>query len=239
MLDEGAGRGFWLAVVASVFIHGVAGGAIVWAQSKQPAPIRFIESMPVQLVKLGKKRDPELLPRLVEPPPPPPAPEGISLAQKDPSKDRKADKKPEKKVEKRELSSAAQRLLDAQPSAMERALAKVETDEGDPEGDVAGTTTDPAQAAAGYQKALIIAIRREYVLPEAIPPSQRSLLRARVWLVIAPSGAITEFKFTESHPNTLFTGALEKLLQTVKLPSPPSEIAQTVGKDGVELVFRP
>lgn len=226
-----------MAVVASVVVHGVAGGAIVWAQSKQPAPLHFIESMPVQLVKMGKKRDPELLPRLTAPEPPPPAPEGVSLAPKDPKQDPK--KKPDKSQEKRELSDAARRLLDSRPSAMDRALAKVETDEGDPEGDAAGTTTDPAQAASGYQRALIVAIRSAYVLPEAIPQSQRALLKARVVLFIAPSGAISEFKFTQKHPNTLFMGALEKILESLQLPPPPKELAAQVAEDGVEIVFSP
>ena len=39
----------------------------LYAQSLKPPPPKLLSSIPVQLVQLGKKRDPKLLPRAITP----------------------------------------------------------------------------------------------------------------------------------------------------------------------------
>ena len=69
-----ASSGFvgWVAV--SVLIHGGAVGGVVYAQTLKPPRVDLQEAIPVELVRLGKPRDPKLLPRLAPPPPPAPPP---------------------------------------------------------------------------------------------------------------------------------------------------------------------
>jgi outer membrane biosynthesis protein TonB len=227
-------RGFWLTAFLSLGIHVGIGAAALYAQPKRQT-IDLNRAIPVQLVKLGKKRDPALLPRIYEPPPPP-KDEGVALAKDEPT----PPPKDEKKKSKDELSDAAKRLLDSD-KRLDEALRKVTPDdpEGDESGSELGTTSDTSNAAAGYIAEIGRALQSNYRLPEAIPASQRKFLKARVLLFIEPNGKVREFSFVEAHPNNLFMGALESLLKTVHLPPPPKAEAKRFQNEGVEVVFRP
>ena len=231
-------RGFAVVVVVSVLLHASAFGAYLYRESHQPPRPVFERSIPVQLVKLGKKRDPKLLPRIQQDAPaaPPPS-EGIALETKPKDKDDKPQPKDAKAAKEPELSKAAQRVLDS--TALDRAVSKIADEpEGDPDGDVHGTTTDASHAAAGYQGAIIRAIKAKYRLPEAIPAAKRPFLKARVVLYIEKDGHVSRFEFVEAHPDTLFMGALETLLRSMTLPPPPPALAETCA-NGVEVVFAP
>src|SRR5687768_7683738 len=71
-------RGFYAAVIFSVVLHAAGVGGAVYASRKPDIP-KLDSAIPVQLVKLGKKRDPKLLPRKVDEPPPPPPEEAVKL----------------------------------------------------------------------------------------------------------------------------------------------------------------
>lgn len=229
-------RGLALAIGASIVVHGAG---VAWAlSSPKVEPRRAIESaIPVQLVKLGKKRDPNLLPRLTAEPPPP-APDTVKLdTGKDPAPSASPRERPKKTDDK--LSDAARRLLE-RDNALDRALERVEEPEGDPEGDVGGTTTDATNAAKGYEAQVARVLKSKYSVPEAIPAGQRQFLRARVILFIDRSGAISRFEFVERHPNTLFMGALENMLGgSLQLPPPPASEAARYASDGLEVAFSP
>ncbi len=228
-------RGFWLTAILSLLVHAGIGAAALYAQPKRQT-IDLNRAIPVQLVKLGKKRDPKLLPRIYEPPPPP-KDEGVALAKEEKSQPTPKD---ERKKSKDELSDAAKRMLDSD-RRLDEALRRVTPDdpEGDPSGSEFGTTTDTTNAAAGYVAEIGRALQSNYRLPEAIPASQRKFLKARVLLYIEPNGKIREFAFVEEHPNQLFMSALDSLLKTVQLPAPPAAEAKRFQNDGVEVVFRP
>lgn len=233
-----ANRGFVIVVVGSLFLHTAAVGAVLYNQHSRPAVVDVRDAIPVQLVALGKKRDPKLLPRKVqEAVAAAPEDKGIALDKNsepvDPNK-KPGEKKPEKK-----LSNAAERLLEGRDSKLEEALDKLDEREGDPDGDIHGTTTDNTNAAAGYQRAIIKALQTNYRLPETIPSSQRQFLKAQVLLYIENDGTISKYEFAESHPNEMFMGALDALLKSIKLPPPPASEAKSYADNGVLVIFRP
>lgn len=232
-------RGFTITLVVSFLLHGAGVGAAMYVGRQRPAP-RLDNAIPVQLVKLGKKRDPKLLPRKVqEAQPPPPPDEGIKLDTGDkakPPEPKEKTKKPPQAKEP-ELSDAAKRMLDQ--SKIDEALKRIEDPEGDPSGSEYGTTTDPTNAAAGYQLEIGQVLQANYRLPQAIPASQRQFLRASVVLFIERNGRIARYEFVERHPNTLFMGALEQLLSSITLPPPPKDLASQVKEGGIEVIFRP
>jgi len=226
-------RGLMLGIGVSVAVHG-AGVAWALSGSSKVEPPRIIQNaIPVQLVKLGKKRDPELLPRKVTEAPPPP-PDTVKLDTGQPVPTAAPVDKPKHTDQ---MSDAAKRLLDRE-TKLDRALEKVEA-EGDPEGDEEGTTTDTTNAARGYEASVAKVLKSNYQLPEAIPAGQRQFLLAKVVLYIEANGKLSRFEFEERHPNTLFMGALESMLSNIQLPPPPPSEAARVASDGLLVVFRP
>ena len=252
-----AHRGFFGWLFASLVVHGGAVGGVVFAQSLGPARIDVAQSIPVELVQLGKERDPRLLPRIAPPPPPAPPPEPAAPPPPEPpppaepppppadavSLDtEQAPKKPKKrtKPKKPQLSKAAQRLLNAGPeNRLDSALKRLSEREGSPDGSPNGRSTDSARAAEGYQRAVAAALKEAYVVPAPIPAAQRRFLKATVVLFIDRNGRITKFDFAERHGNKLFMSALEKLLTTLQLPKPPRSLRRQVSNDGVVVIFDP
>ena len=228
---------FMVMVGLSIFLHGSAVAGLALLKEDTKPRIDLSRAIPVQLVKLGKKRDPKLLPRMVRNAPPPKA-EGIALdtGKKKPTPKKKPQKSPPK-AEK--ISDAARRMLES--NALDNALDKFsnEEPEGDPDGDIDGTTTDSTHAAAGYHRDIVKTLKAKYRVPTVIPPSQRQFLKARVVLFIEANGRISQFEFIERHPNKVFMRALDSLLKTVQLPSPPRRQAAAYRRDGVEIIFRP
>jgi outer membrane biosynthesis protein TonB len=233
-----ANRGFSFVVFFSIVLHSLAIGGALYAQHSTPRIDIARVSIPVELVQLGKRRDPKLLPRLVEeqkaeaPPD-----EGVPLETKNTPPEEKSSKK--KKEKQPKLSDAAKKLLEGKTDALDRVVKKMEEREGDPEGDVNGTTTDPTKAAQGYMKAIISTLKGNYRLPETIPASQRQFLRASVVLFIDRDGSILRYEFTQRHPNELFMAALDSLLKSIKLPPPPAAQAQSLHDTGIEVIFKP
>ncbi len=223
-------------VVLSLLLHGGAFAAISYAQwLKAPRP-QIQNAIPVELVKLGKPRDPNLLPRKVRPPPPPPD-EGINLDTKNSKKPPPKRRKPEKTQDK--MSDAARRLLEARPDPdLDKALAKIEEDEGAADGSIYGTTTDPNKAAKGYAAKVSALLHQRYSVPELIPKAQRRFLVAEVILYVESSGRISRHEFIKEHPNKLFMNALVRLLKTTTLPPPPKELASQYRREGLAIRFK-
>jgi hypothetical protein len=229
-------RGLAIGIGVSILVHGA--GVAFAISTSTPTPPRVVESaIPVQLVKLGKKRDPNMLPRLTAEPPPP-APDAVKLDNGKPPEPSASPRERPKRTDDK-LSDAARRLLE-RDSALDRALAKVEDQEGDPEGDPSGTTTDATNAARGYEAEVARVLKSRYAIPEAIPAGQRPFLKARVVLFIDRGGGITKFEFVERHPNALFMGALETMLgSNLRMPPPPASEAQRYATQGLEVSFKP
>jgi len=228
---------FTVTIILSILVHTSAVAGFALLKKDEKPRIDLSRAMPVRLVKLGKKREPKLLPRIVRSAPPPKS-EGVALETKNSKKESKENAK-EKPAPKKEISAAARALLES--SAMDAALDKFsdEAPDGDPDGDVDGTTTDKAHAAAGYHRDIVKTLKSHYRVPTVISPSQRRFLKARVVLFIEANGRISKFEFIESHSNKVFMRALDSLLRTVQLPPPPRKQAQVYRRDGVEIIFRP
>lgn len=230
-----ANRGFVWVVGVSLVLHGGIIGGVILAQALKPARPPPTRAIPVELVRLGKKRDPALLPRKVAPDyAPPPAPDAVSLDTGNKSTPNKKDKTAPK-----QMSDAAKRLLEGADNRLDKALSKIEEPEGDPDGDPMGTTTDAANAAQGYAAAILRTLKGNYKLPDTIPAGQRQFLKARVVLYVERDGRIRDFQFIEEHPNKLFMGALETMLKTLQLPAPPKDIEAAMRETGVEVIFKP
>lgn len=237
-----ANRGFVAIIAVSLLAHVGAIAVVLYKQNRRPTVVDVSNAIPVQLVALGKKRDPKLLPRKVEElPAAAPPDQGVALdtgktdTPPDPSKVKPKQEKKLSDAAKRLLEGTADRKLDAAldklPDPSER--------EGDPDGDIHGTTTDNANAAAGYQRAIIKALQSSYRLPETIPASQRQFLKAQVLLYIERDGTIAKYEFVEKHSNDMFMGALDVLLKSIKLPPPPASEAASYSENGVLVIFRP
>ncbi len=233
-----ADRRFSWVLGLSLLVHAGAIGGAVFAQSLRPPRPEPVRAMPVELVRLGKPRDPKLLPRIPASGTPAPAdPAAVPL-----ETGKKAAPTPAA-TRAPKLSAAAERLLQgAQADALdpvERAVQKLaEPPEGREDGDPAGTAS-AANAASGYVAQVGRALKENYRLPETIPSGQRQFLNARVVLYLERDGRIARFEFLEKHPNQLFIGALEALLTSLKLPPPPRELARQYADSGLEVVFKP
>lgn len=239
-------RGFGLAVAASLVAHAAGIGAVVYAQARKPPRPKLSEAIPVQLVRLGKPRDPKLLPRKVAPPPPgpkeapaPPAPPQKPTSGPNVALDRKTEEQPSRATEP-ELSEAAKRLLQqGADRELDEALRRLEEPEGSPLGAPEGTTTDPQGAIDAYTQEVQRRLQGQYAIPKTIPAAQRPFLEAEVVLYINRDGSVRRFEFVKRHPNEQFISALEALLRTIELPPPPSEKASEVSNEGMWIRFRP
>jgi hypothetical protein len=206
---------------------------------------RIQDAIPVELVQLGKPRDPRLLPRKVKPPPPPPpssAPEPTAPAVPDAVPlESKADPQPAPKPQREpELSAAARRLLEqAEDRRLDEALAKLEEPEGSPEGFAGGTTTDPSAQGDAYLAEVRLRLQQAYSLPETISAAERPFLEAVVLIRVAGDGSIVDFEFTQTHPNRQFMGALRALLERITLPAPPAAQARDIRRTGIQIRFKP
>ena len=233
--SKAVNRSFKWVLGVSLGLHFGVFGAVVFAQSRQPK-IKIHDTIPVELVKLGKPRDAALLPRIARSAPPPPADDTVAL-----DTDKKKDKptKAPDKTKAPELSDAARRMLDtAADDRLDSALAKIEEPEGALDGVADGTTTDPARAARGYEALVAASLKQAYQLPEMLK-SQQQFLSAEFMLYIESDGRISRHELVKRHPNELFMSALESLLKSHRLPAPPRELARRYRDEGVLVRFKP
>ena len=207
-------RGFSGWVIASLLLHGSLVGGVVYAQSLQPPRIDLSDAIPVELVQLGERRDPDLLPRKAPPAPPPaePPPPEVPVAEPPPPaeppetavplettppppKPEPAKKKPPPaKKPPPTLSKAAQKLLGGRTSddgRLDDAISRLEKAQGDPNGSRLGTTTDSSKIAAeGYtqQRSDRGAQSPRTRCRPPFPSAQRRFLKATVVLHIDRNG---------------------------------------------------
>ncbi|MEM1022612.1 MAG: TonB C-terminal domain-containing protein [Myxococcota bacterium] len=230
-------EGFAYVVSGSAVLHGLLIVASIAFSQWRPAPA-FQDALPVELVQLGKPRDPNLLPRKVRRPPPPESKPAV-VGQDTPQPDAvpvEAKQTPPKTTQPRKtspkLSDAARQLLGASDSRLDDAFAKIEEPEGSPEGFEEGNTTDPNAQGDVYAARVQAAMKAAYKLPSTISPLERASLRAQFRVWIGASGQVLRYEVVEAHSNQQFIGAITGMLKTVKLPAPPSEIASAYAREG-------
>lgn len=234
--DATRGLVTWTALALSAHVGAVA---LFLVTVTEPRVNLELESMPVELIRLGTPRDPKLLPRRVRPPPStrterrPPAPsnqQGVALEGPEPKKAKPA-KRP------RKLSQAARDLLEGGDTDLDSLLEKA-VPEGQEDGFRNGTASDATFAANAYEAKVKAALDEAYELPLAVQAQSR-FLNAQVAIFIDRSGRIARYEFIRRHDSKPFMSALERMLKTIKLPPPPAELASTYRKNGLEIHFSP
>lgn len=254
-----ARQGFGPLVAGSAALHVALFAAVAIAAGGRSTPPLDLQALPVELVTLGKPRDPKLLPRKVRPPPPAPEPapappsgeSGSAAPTKDAvaleieKKAAEAKKKEEaRKAEKpskqkRRLSAGARRLLEGGGrDDIDDVLERFEEPEGAEDGFVDGTTTDPSASANAYEAHVKAALKRNYELPAHLQ-ARKQFLEAVVVLYIGPDGKILRHEFVQRHANEQFMAALEKLFATLELPPPPKDNARRYREEGLGIRFKP
>jgi TonB family protein len=234
---DGSG-GHAAGIFVTVLLHGLlVVGAIVGPGEDKvvEAPRDFVVA---KLVRLGKPRPKELLPRIVEPAPAAaPLPAAVKVTENVeaapiPKKDKEEPKKPEppKKDDPAAMKKASDRA---------RLLAQqAEEAEGDPTGSAKG---DAARAAAGdrYITEVNDVIKGEWRTPKGmISDAELKGLTAVVRIRIATNGRVTSAKITRSSGNRFFDDSITETFARVrKLPVPPPEIADSAVRSGFEIEF--
>lgn len=204
-----------------------------------------LEQKPIKasLVRLGKKRDEKMLPRMeAETTPPPPAqkqevkvpvPAPPDNAVKIPTKDAKPDKTAAKDEGAKDGKKSLFNAL-----AQAGKAAKPEELEGDPDGDKDGDSA--IQEGERYFGLLKAVVRRNYDVSNTIDESERIRLKANVVLRIGSGGELVDVSLSKPSGNELFDSAvIGAVKKAAPFTAPPENLRAALKKDGVELVFSP
>lgn len=206
-----------LLVNASIFV----GMGLASLHDEEPEKNPEPPSISVELVALpilGKEKEPDALPRIVQPPPPPePETDAVNLARKK-AEEEEEQKKKKAEEKKRELADEKKRLdeeekkIEAEKKkqeqkerkdrekAMRRALNNVpdpRADEDSPEGfkngDANGSSNDPASllAKSAYINLLSLVLQRQFEVPATLSEGERKRLEAHVFLKLDETGKLT------------------------------------------------
>ena len=225
-----------LVVSASVHV-GIVLGVIVWSSIAHTAnsaePQKFIAT---KLVKLGKKRDKTLLPRIPSTPPPA-AREAVSLdTPKEPvKKSAEADQK--------QVPTAQERLtqMSSLSNALERVRKTADQPEGDPEGVEGGEVTDASQAIIGMKFATEISrCVKENFTVEGMDETKAKRLSATILVRVKPNGRLFDPKVQASSKNRIFDASVLAAAQKCgKVSPPPKELEEQLHRQGILFVFKP
>jgi TonB family protein len=211
-----------------------------------PPIVRDDHAIAAKLVRLGKPRDPALLPRKQEePPPPPPAPKSAPVPTPAPDPSPSVAAKPAPSVPVAAAPPAAKpdptRKLDdimKRFSADNAAKAKQEEAIGALDGDREGDA-ERAEEGDRYLALVQKRIQDRYELPATIPDAERVGLVTVVVIHIDAAGKIYAAEVQDASSNPSFDAAVQAAIQrTATVPPPPEHMRARV-KKGVGLRFRP
>lgn len=204
-----------------------------------------LEQKPIKasLVRLGKKRDDQLLPRKEEEPPPPAqkveevavaAPKPPDNAVKIPTKDAKPE--PSKAEKKDGAKDAKKSLFDAFNKTGKQG--KPQELEGEADGDPNGDSAK--QEGERYFGLLNSVVKRNYDVSSTIDEAERRRLRAEVALRIGAGGELIEVTLTRPSGNELFDSAvIAAVKKAAPFSAPPEHLRDSLKKAGVAFVFTP
>ncbi|MBT6488382.1 MAG: TonB family protein [Deltaproteobacteria bacterium] len=225
--------------------------AAVLGHAHDPAPKNVVVT---KLVRLGKKRPDDMLPRLLKEKPPAPAAKKppvkkvepkpkpaekvIPIKKPDAPKQPKAKKEPPK-----ENALDRARKMNNVSSALDRLRsAKGEEEaEGDPKGSQKGTVSDLSLAILGnkYMTEISDCLQSVWNV-EGLSESQTAGLSAKIGIWVSSRGKFVRHQIEGSSGVAAFDRAVEKAVQKCGgVSAPPSAIRKVVGRDGIEIVFRP
>lgn len=232
----------------------------VLGESKEPAP-----TQKPMLVRLGKPRPSEWLPRKPTAPPVPPAAKtapvaapGEKSAPLPPQPEaRPTPPKPEPKPEAKPAPTPA-----AAPATQAAAPRDAKQDSKAKLDDImkrfqAGAIAGPAEEFPGqldghaegdsdraegeaYYALLEKRVKDQYKLPATISERERMYLNATVRIFIEANGRISRSQIVQGSGNATFDSALEAAVQRASpVPPPPPHLVKLLAREGVDLNFRP
>ena len=230
----------WPAVVASVVVHAVLGGAALYGRG----PVIDVGQQPImaRLVRLGEPRPKELLPRKEEPPPSEPGPEAAPAAAPPApaapaarpgpaAKAVAATKAPPRPAKERTGAASGGRRLSSVLSGMKQELAA-----GSPDGDPLG---DSSEAIGDQYLAQVVrALRQNYRVPSTIGEQERLYLKGTIVLFIEPDGRVLRHEFVTRSGNPVFDEALERAVRDTRLPPPPADARDAYRRRGLQVDFK-
>lgn len=240
------GRGLNLAVAASLVLH--VGAFAAW-QFSGPAEGKKVDLdkavVHTRLVKLGKKRDDQLLPRIDAQKAPPPAPPPKAPVNNTPKPT--AAPKPKPKVVDR-------------TSTMQNALSKLESDKRDPtntladrianrlgtpsdEGDENGSKVGTAitgRMRADYFDHLHAKVQNHFAVPNVLDDAERIRLRAELHIRVGPNGQLLGARLAKPSGNSAFDNAvLSAAKSAAPFSGPPLPLRAEMRDEGVLLEMCP
>jgi len=227
-----------LSVAISVGAHlcAIVAGLLIASANASPRLIVPSKALVAKLVRLGKKQEETLLPRLRRTPPPPKKSAPIAKPEA-----KLAPATPDKAKELR--AATPDRSLDLDAALAELAEtydrdAHPEEAIGDPNGDKAGSANE-AEEGDRYLALVQRAIRSHYQVPTTISEKERLYLNATVIIYVSPVGQITRRELEGSSGNDQFdTTLLRAVDESNPLPPPPEAWRDRYSKEGLGLRFK-
>jgi TonB family protein len=225
-------RGFRLTLIGSAVLHvALAVGLVMATTGTSHSSARVETVITTKLVRLGKQRPKELLPRKPRPLPPPPK-KSVAIEG--------ATKPAVKKVSKRGASDRINQMskLTSALDRLKKSSAEEEP-EGHEDGAPEGEVSDLTQALIGskYGTEIERCIHKHYAI-EGIPPGRVAGKNATVYLRISPDGSFADFEIERGSGVPAADRAVERAIQRCgRVSAPPPEIRKQVLRDGIEVVF--
>lgn len=220
------------AVVHGVLLLGVAVSGWV-ADRPAPEPVKFI---PTKLVKLGQKRAKELLPTVERQAPPPPKPQ-VAVQAAPPqapttaAKPAPAQSAVERAKEMTKVSGALDRL---------KRMGKPDN-EGDPDGVEEGEVTDAQKAIVGnkYVTEIYQCMKSNFTV-EGVDRNKVKGREVLVLVRVRPDGKLFGTEILTKSGLPAFDRSVERAIHRCgKVSKPPDILRDMVGKDGIEILFKP
>lgn len=185
-----------------------------------------------RLVKLGKKRDEKLLPRIDKSRPKPKTDKGPKRPA-DPKEKKPADEPEDKPSAKDILEKFSEDNEESDLDSLIQDKIGEPLDEGDPDGHKLGTDIT-GRLKADYNDLLLAKIKNAYKLPQTLTDEERVRLRAVLFIAIGPDGALLKADLDPGSGNSSFDSAvLAAAKKAAPLPPPPIPVrefyAQGVG----------
>ena len=223
-------RGLRRSLVFSVVLHvGVAVGLVVATTGSFRARQRTETVMTAKLVRLGRERPKEFLPRKEEPLPSAPKPAPVEASPQSKAGKPVAGKDPT--AEKRSFSDALSRLKKS----------SAEAPEGHADGVVDGEVSSLAESLIGnrYVTEIYKCVKDRYAI-EGIPPERIRGKSATVFLRVLADGTFFDVKVEKLAGVAAFDRAVDKAIRRCgKVSPPPKEILDRIRTDGIEFEFKP
>jgi len=230
----------WFAILGSALLHaGLVAMLIIGGMIRDSAANTRETAKITALLRKGKPRPKDWLPRKKPAPAPAPPREVRPDKNSKPDPDKRAEKtkaRPRKPAEDytKDMAAALQSL------ATQKGGGKGDEEpEGSPNGVEDGNAL-VAQKGSEYMTKVYKAVKAEYAVPEVISQRERMFLSATVIITVDTRGNLKDFSFEKNSDNPLFDSAIEGAVRrAAPFPPPPPELADKYASEGIGLEFTP